>query len=30
MLSESKAFSGFSTNDIPAARTFYADQLGLT
>ena len=25
----SKAFSGFSTNDVPAARAFYADVLGL-
>ena len=25
----SKAFSGFSTDDIPAARAFYADALGL-
>ena len=29
MLSDSKAFSGFSVNDIEAARTFYADTLGL-
>ena len=29
MLGSSHAFSGFSTNDIPAARTFYADTLGL-
>ena len=29
MLKDSHAFSGFSTNDIPAARTFYADTLGL-
>ncbi len=29
MLSESKAFSGFSTNDIEAARAFYSDVLGL-
>ncbi|KQU70236.1 glyoxalase [Phycicoccus sp. Root563] len=29
MLSESKAFSGFSANDIDAARTFYSDVLGL-
>jgi predicted enzyme related to lactoylglutathione lyase len=29
MLKNSHAFSGFSTNDIPAARTFYADVLGL-
>jgi catechol 2,3-dioxygenase-like lactoylglutathione lyase family enzyme len=29
MLQESHAFSGFSSNDIPAARTFYADTLGL-
>jgi catechol 2,3-dioxygenase-like lactoylglutathione lyase family enzyme len=29
MLKESHAFSGFSTNDIPAARAFYADVLGL-
>jgi catechol 2,3-dioxygenase-like lactoylglutathione lyase family enzyme len=28
-LSESKAFSGFSVNDIPAAREFYEDKLGL-
>jgi catechol 2,3-dioxygenase-like lactoylglutathione lyase family enzyme len=30
MLSESHAFSGFSSNDIPAARDFYAGTLGLT
>ncbi|GLZ38288.1 VOC family protein [Actinokineospora sp. NBRC 105648] len=29
MLGESKAFSGFSVDDIPAARAFYADTLGL-
>ncbi|GAB3083731.1 VOC family protein [Pedococcus soli] len=29
MLSESKAFSGFSAKDIDAARTFYSDVLGL-
>jgi predicted enzyme related to lactoylglutathione lyase len=29
MLKDSHAFSGFSTNDIPAARAFYADTLGL-
>ena len=29
MLSGSKAFSGYSTNDIPAARRFYGDTLGL-
>jgi catechol 2,3-dioxygenase-like lactoylglutathione lyase family enzyme len=29
MLSESKAFSGFSTDDIPKAREFYADTLGI-
>jgi catechol 2,3-dioxygenase-like lactoylglutathione lyase family enzyme len=29
MLKDSHAFSGFSTNDIPAARAFYADVLGL-
>ena len=29
MLSESKAFSGFSTNDIEAARAFYGGVLGL-
>jgi catechol 2,3-dioxygenase-like lactoylglutathione lyase family enzyme len=29
MLENSKAFSGFSTDDIAAARTFYADTLGL-
>ena len=29
MLSESKAFSGFSVPDIDAARAFYADTLGL-
>lgn len=29
MLKDSHAFSGFSTNDIDAARTFYADTLGL-
>lgn len=28
-LSRSKAFSGFSTDDIPAAREFYAEVLGL-
>ena len=30
MLSTSHAFSGFSTDDVGAARTFYADVLGLT
>jgi len=29
MLRDSHAFSGFSTNDIAKARTFYADTLGL-
>jgi catechol 2,3-dioxygenase-like lactoylglutathione lyase family enzyme len=29
MLSDSKAFSGFSTDDIPAAKAFYADTLGI-
>jgi predicted enzyme related to lactoylglutathione lyase len=29
MLKDSHAFSGFSTNDIAAARAFYADVLGL-
>jgi catechol 2,3-dioxygenase-like lactoylglutathione lyase family enzyme len=29
MLQNSPAFSGFSTDDIEAARTFYADVLGL-
>ena len=29
MLKDSAAFSGFSSNDIPAARTFYAEVLGL-
>jgi catechol 2,3-dioxygenase-like lactoylglutathione lyase family enzyme len=29
MLSDTTAFSGFSTNDIPKARAFYADTLGL-
>lgn len=29
MLRDSKAFSGFSTDDIPAARAFYGDTLGL-
>ncbi len=29
MLKDSPAFSGFSTNDIPAAKAFYADVLGL-
>ena len=29
MLSAKTAFSGFSTNDIPKAKTFYADTLGL-
>jgi catechol 2,3-dioxygenase-like lactoylglutathione lyase family enzyme len=29
MLKASHAFSGFSTNDIAAARAFYADTLGL-
>ena len=29
MLATSRAFSGFSTDDIDAARTFYADTLGL-
>ena len=30
MLGDSAAYSGFSTNDIDAARAFYADALGLT
>ena len=29
MLADSKAFSGFSVNDIEAARTFYTEALGL-
>jgi predicted enzyme related to lactoylglutathione lyase len=29
MLGSSKAFSGFSVDDIPAATTFYADTLGI-
>ena len=29
MLRDSKAFSGFSVDDIPRARAFYADTLGL-
>ena len=29
MLGRSPAFSGFSVDDVPAARTFYADVLGL-
>ena len=29
MLGESKAFSGFSTNDIPAAKRFYGETLGI-
>jgi catechol 2,3-dioxygenase-like lactoylglutathione lyase family enzyme len=29
MLTDSAAFGGFSTNDIPATRAFYADTLGL-
>jgi predicted enzyme related to lactoylglutathione lyase len=29
MFKDSPAFSGFSTNDIPAAKTFYGDTLGL-
>ena len=29
MLSESKAFGGFSANDIPAAKKFYSGTLGL-
>jgi catechol 2,3-dioxygenase-like lactoylglutathione lyase family enzyme len=29
VLSDSKAFSGFSTDDIPKARAFYADTLGI-
>ena len=29
MLKNSHAFSGFSSDDIPAARAFYADTLGL-
>ena len=30
MLRNSHAFSGFSTNDVEKARTFYADTLGLS
>jgi catechol 2,3-dioxygenase-like lactoylglutathione lyase family enzyme len=30
MLTDSKAFSGFAVDDIPKARAFYADTLGLT
>jgi len=29
MLTDSRAYSGFSANDIAAARSFYADTLGL-
>ena len=29
MFKDSHAFSGFSTNDIPAAKAFYPDKLGL-
>jgi predicted enzyme related to lactoylglutathione lyase len=29
MFKDSKAFSGFSSNEIPASKTFYADTLGL-
>jgi predicted enzyme related to lactoylglutathione lyase len=29
MFKNTKAFSGFSVNDIPAAKTFYSDVLGL-
>ena len=29
MLTDSHAFSGFSVDDVPAARTFYAETLGL-
>ena len=29
MFENTKAFGGFSVNDIPAAKTFYADTLGL-
>jgi catechol 2,3-dioxygenase-like lactoylglutathione lyase family enzyme len=29
MLANSKAFSGFSTDDIPAAKRFYSETLGL-
>lgn len=29
IIKSSKAYSGFSTNDIPAAKAFYADTLGL-
>jgi catechol 2,3-dioxygenase-like lactoylglutathione lyase family enzyme len=29
MLTDSKAFSGFSADDIPAAKRFYGDTLGL-
>ncbi|MEV4131472.1 VOC family protein [Dactylosporangium sp. NPDC049742] len=30
MLTDSKAFSGFSTGDIPATKRFYSETLGLT
>ena len=30
MFSTKRAFSGFSVNDIPAAKTFYGDTLGMT
>lgn len=30
MLENSRAFSGYSTDDIPAARAFYADVLGVS
>ena len=30
MLGDTKAFSGFSVDDIPKARAFYADVLGIT
>jgi catechol 2,3-dioxygenase-like lactoylglutathione lyase family enzyme len=29
MFKDTKAFSGFSVDDIPAARAFYGDTLGL-
>ena len=30
MFKDSKAFSGFSVDDLPKAKAFYADTLGLT
>ncbi len=30
MFKDTKAFSGFSVDDIPAAKAFYADKLGVT